>query len=292
MKVRCTFQPTPLVIGCVSAWTRRKRVTLVERFRLIVTNRKTTSVSTLVVFSHRELLQFPTKIEKEEGIFVEDVHFAWSKTRPVLKGISFQVPRGQFCMILGSNGSGKSTLCEVLYGSLLPHQGFVRTAQPVALIHQSPDDNLVFPTVDAEFTCCIRNETEQKKEELARNALRQVGLEHLFYSRVDGLSGGEKQRVAVASLLLLSPAVLILDEPTASMDASSREDFLCLVKTLVSKKNMTVLWVTHLLEEQSYADRLLRIQSGKMIYDGEPKRDTTTLSKLNKVSPEEDYLSP
>ncbi|EME28563.1 ABC transporter, cobalt/nickel transport, ATP-binding protein isoform 1 [Galdieria sulphuraria] len=254
---RSLFQATPLVIACSSAWNGKKCIAFRKCCSLKVTKKMRIAPS-LVVLSQGELFQFPTHVEEEEGIFVEDVHFAWSKTRPVLKGISFQVPKGQFCMILGSNGSGKSTLCEVLYGSLLPHKGCIRTAQPIALIHQSPDDNLVFPTVDTEFTCCIRNETKQRKEELARSALHRIGLEHLYYSRVDSLSGGEKQRVAVASLLLLNPAVLILDEPTASMDASSREDFLYLVKALVSEKNMTVLWVTHLLEEQSYAERLLR----------------------------------
>ncbi|GJD08520.1 Energy-coupling factor transporter ATP-binding protein EcfA1 [Galdieria sulphuraria] len=260
---RSLFQATPLVIACSSAWNGKKCIAFRKCCSLKVTKKMRIAPS-LVVLSQGELFQFPTHVEEEEGIFVEDVHFAWSKTRPVLKGISFQVPKGQFCMILGR--------C-------------IRTAQPIALIHQSPDDNLVFPTVDTEFTCCIRNETKQRKEELARSALHRIGLEHLYYSRVDSLSGGEKQRVAVASLLLLNPAVLILDEPTASMDASSREDFLYLVKALVSEKNMTVLWVTHLLEEQSYAERLLRIQSGKIVYDSEPKRDITTpLTKVNKVT--------
>lgn len=231
---------SPSLLGVSTFLKPRNLEPTRSRFNLILSKRYCT-FPIFGVYSQLGNSQYLTPKE-EVGIFVCDVHFSWSRTRPVLKGISFQVPPGQFCMILGSNGSGKSTLCEVIYGSLIPHKGFVKTAKPTALIYQSPDDNLVFPTVESEFICCLRNETEEKKEEMARSALRKVGLEHLYYSRVDGLSGGEKQRVAVASLLLLNPAVLILDEPTASMDASSREDFIRLVKTLVAEKNLAVLW--------------------------------------------------
>eukprot|EP00871_Galdieria_phlegrea_P000704 jgi/Galph1/1634/GphlegSOOS_G311.1 len=204
------------------------------------------------------------------GIRLDDVHFAWSRTRPILKGVSFYVPPGQFCMLFGSNGCGKSTLCEVIVGLLIPHRGRVHIDRPVGLICQNPDDNLVFPTVDLEFSAGLKNKSLVEQENITREALRCIGLEHLYHSRVDGLSGGEKQRIALASLLLLNPLTIILDEPTASMDAASRTDFLMLIKQHVVERNIAILWVTHLIEELNDADRILKLQSGRIVYDGHP----------------------
>ena len=211
---------------------------------------------------------------KPAAITVRNLQFQWSTGTTVLQDCSLEVPRGEFWMLLGTNGSGKSTLLKLLAGLFSASSGEIEIAPPVGFVFQNPDHQLVMPTVGADVAFGLVSEQlafaqiRQRVEE----ALGAVNLIHLQRRPIYALSGGQKQRVAIAGAIARHCEVLLLDEPTALLDADSQLSLVAQVRQLVHQRGLTALWVTHRLEELDYCDGAFLLESGHVVDRGNPER--------------------
>lgn len=210
----------------------------------------------------------------ETAIAVRELQFRWATGTPVLQSCSFEVPKGEFWMLLGTNGSGKSTLLRVLAGLLTPQAGEFTIAAPVGFVFQNPDHQLVMPTVGADVAFGLVEEQlpyTQVRQRVSE-ALSAVGLTHLQRRPIYALSGGQKQRIAIAGAIARHCQVLLLDEPTALLDADSQLSLVAQVRHLIKERGMTALWVTHRLDELDYCDGAFLLEAGSVVDQGDPAR--------------------
>jgi len=219
------------------------------------------------------------------AVSCENVSFSYpGSERPALSGVSFGLRPGEYVGVVGPNGGGKSTLVRLLNGLLRPDSGRVRVvgrdpaADPfevrehLGILFQNPDNGLVAPFVEDDVAFGLENlgvARQEMRDKVAR-AIRAVGLEGYERREPDTLSGGEKQRVALAGILATEPEILVLDEPTSMLDTAGRREVLRYLKALRPEK--TVLHVTHHLEELTDADRILVLNGGDLIADETPER--------------------
>ncbi len=229
-----------------------------------------------------------------------------------LDDINLVIPDGQFVGLIGHTGSGKTTLIQHLDALLEPKSGTVyldgedifekdydrrKLRAAMGLVFQYPEHQLFETTVFADVCFGPKNLGLDKKEvELrAYDALKLVGLEdEVFYQSPFELSGGQKRRVAIAGVLAMQPKVLILDEPTAGLDPKGRDEILDCISALHHKKNMTVILVSHSMEDVAkYVDRIIVMNKGKVFLDGSPKEVFAHYKELEEIglaAPEVTYI--
>ena len=219
------------------------------------------------------------------AVFCEDLGFSYQgSARPALSRVSFSLLPGEYVGVVGPNGGGKSTLVRLMNGLLVPDSGRVLisghdpSTQPfevrrhVGMLFQNPDNGLVAPFVEDDVAFGLENlgvPRPQMRDRVAA-AIRAVGLEGYERREPHTLSGGEKQRVALAGLLAVEPEILVLDEPTSMLDATGRTEVLERLEALRTEK--TILHVTHHLEELVNADRILVLNGGELVVDESPER--------------------
>lgn len=213
-------------------------------------------------------------VSTSNAIATVDLSFSWKSTAPVLNKCTLSVPKGEFWMLLGTNGSGKSTLLKLLAGLLTPHSGQIQLNGKVGFVFQNPDHQLVMPTVGADVAFGLVSENLSHIETQARvfDALSAVNLQGFHRRPIYALSGGQKQRIAIAGAIARQADILILDEPTALLDADSQSDLVVEVRRLVKEQSLTALWVTHRLNELDYADGAFLLEQGKVTDQGNPAR--------------------
>ena len=203
-----------------------------------------------------------------------------------LEDICFQLENGSFTAVVGHNGSGKSTLARHMNGLLLPTEGRVfidgipttdearilDIRRTVGLVFQNPDNQIVSNVVEEDVAFAPENLGVPSAEIRKRvnESLRLVGMEEYSLHAPHLLSGGQKQRVAIAGVLAMQPKLLVLDEPTAMLDPKGRHEVLEIVTRLCREEGMTVLLVTHHMEECLNADRILVMSRGRLVDDGNP----------------------
>lgn len=228
---------------------------------------------------------------------------------PALEDISLSILPGTFTAILGSNGSGKSTLAKHLNAILIPTGGRVLvdgldTAEEenllsirrrVGMVFQNPDNQIVANVVEDDVAFAPENLGIEPGEIRQRvdNALRQVGMYDFRMHAPHLLSGGQKQRVAIAGVLAMEPMVLVLDEPTAMLDPQGRREVLQTVETLRREKGMTVILITHHMDEAARADRVVVVDKGRVVMDGPPREifpQARRLEQLKLAVPEATQL--
>lgn len=208
--------------------------------------------------------------------------------KTVLDGISLDIPSGQFVAILGPNGSGKSTLARHLNVLLLPDEGKVwidgkntqakerlyEIRSRVGMVFQNPDNQIIGTSVeeDVAFGPENKNVEPEKIRKIVEDVLRKVRLWEKRKTPPSKLSGGQKQRLATADALAGLPECLVLDEPTAMLDPSSRKEVINIVKELNQKEGMTIILITHHTDEVVDADRIILMKDGKIIGDDIPKK--------------------
>lgn len=213
-----------------------------------------------------------------------------------LNEVSLSIRRGEFVAVLGMNGSGKSTLARHLNALLLPTEGIVRvdgleTREPknlwpirdrVAMVFQNPDNQIVAAVVEEDVAFGPENQGLPPDEIRRRveEALAAVGMLAHRERAPHLLSGGQKQRVAIAGALALRPACLVLDEPTAMLDPSGRAEVLEVVRRLNRDLGMTVVWITHFMEEAAVADRVVVMAEGRIQLDGPPREVFRQVDRL------------
>ena len=230
-----------------------------------------------------------------------------------LKDVNFEIPDGQFVGLIGHTGSGKSTLIQHLNGLLKPTSGTIyyngedihgegfslkRLRGKVGLVFQYPEHQLFETDVFADVCFGPRNLgfTEKEVWERAKEALELVGMDRKYWEQSPfELSGGQKRRVAIAGVLAMGPEVLILDEPTAGLDPRGRDEILDKIRDLHDRKGMTILLVSHSMEDIArYADRLMVMNHGEKVYDGTPREvfeHYRELEAMGLAAPQVTYLT-
>ena len=210
--------------------------------------------------------------------------------------VSLNVEKGSFVAVLGHNGSGKSTLAKLMNALYLPTEGRVLvcgldTAQDeevwhvrrhAGMVFQNPDNQIVANVVREDVAFGLENLGVPHEDMIPRidAALAAVHMTERASFAPHMLSGGQKQRVAVAGVLAMQPEVMILDEATAMLDPAGRADVLATVRKLNREQGMTVIWITHFMEEAAVADRVVVLDKGKIALDGTPAEVFSQVQKV------------
>lgn len=239
-------------------------------------------------------------------IELEDVTYWYSDDRaPALDGITLSVNRGEYVALLGHNGSGKSTLARLLNGLRLPSSGRVRVGgrdtrlpeergwirEQVGMIFSDPDNQIVATVVedDVAWGLAARGRPRTEITQRVDAALAAVGMTSMRARPPSELSGGQRQRLAIAGVLALEPECIVADEPTALLDPQARVEMVGLLHELQRARGLTVVHVTHLLEEAAAADRIIVLEAGRVALDAPPAAvfaDLERLRRLRLVVPE------
>lgn len=229
----------------------------------------------------------------------EDMESGEIKEEKVLKDINIEIEKGSFTAVLGHNGSGKSTLAKHFNAILLPSGGKVyvkgmdtadennifNIRQSAGMVFQNPDNQMVAALVEDEVAFAPENLGVEPKEIRRRvdECLEIVNMTKYAQSSPSKLSGGQKQRVAIASVLAMNPEILILDEPTAMLDPKGRSEVIKTIKMLNEEKDITVVLITHYMDEAAQADRTVVIGDGEIVLDGTPKEVFKNVEKLKSL---------
>ena len=220
-------------------------------------------------------------------IKVEKVKYSYDGAEtPALKGISFEINKGDFVAIVGHNGSGKSTVAKLLNALLIPDEGSITVdgmstadeanvlniRKKVGVVFQNPDNQIVTTVVEEDVGFGPENLGLPTEEILTRvhDALEAVDMLPYARSAPHMLSGGQKQRIAIAGMLALSPEVLVLDEATAMLDPLGRKKIIEIVRNLHREKDITVIMITQYMEEAVDADRIIVLNDGLIETEGTP----------------------
>ena len=217
----------------------------------------------------------------------ENVHFTYPGDQmESLCGVDLKIEAGSFVAVLGHNGSGKSTLAKHMNGILVPTEGrvlvkgidsadesrLIELRRNVGMVFQNPDNQIVANVVEDDVAFAPENLGVEPKEIRRRvdEALKLVDMYDKRRHAPHLLSGGQKQRVAIAGVIAMEPEIIVLDEPTAMLDPLGREEVISTVTRLCREKGMTVVLITHHMDECVGADRLIVMSAGKIIADGKP----------------------
>ena len=243
-----------------------------------------------------------------KAISFQDVSFAYEEEF-VFEHLNFDVEEGEFVAILGHNGSGKSTLARLCDGLLIADGGKISIfdkplegknlydiRKEVGIVFQNPDNQTVASIVEDDVAFGAENIALPRGEikERIDFALKAAGIEHLREATVSRLSGGQKQRVAIAGVLALKPKIMILDEATAMLDPRGRAEISAVVKKLHEEEGITVLFVTHFMEEALLADRAVVMHRGKIVMNAPPREifsRSDELMRYNLTLPRIGYIS-
>lgn len=203
-----------------------------------------------------------------------------------LTDVSLEIKEGEWVAIIGPNGSGKSTLAKIMNGLLVPAAGQVtikdltideetvwEARRSVGMVFQNPDNQFVGSTVEDDVAFGLENNGVPRQEMISRieEALAEVRMSEFKGKEPARLSGGQKQRVALASILALRPDIIILDEATSMLDPNGRQEVIAAIRKIKERFNLTVISITHDLDEASLADRILMMQGGRLVQDKKPE---------------------
>ena len=217
-----------------------------------------------------------------------------------LDGVNIAIEEGSFTAVLGHNGSGKSTLAKHLNAILLPSGGTVYVGgmdtreedklfsirETAGMVFQNPDNQIVATVVeeDVAFACENMGLPPAEIRQRVDAALAAVGMTEFARHAPHLLSGGQKQRVAIAGVLAMRPRVIVMDEPTAMLDPSGRAEVMAAVSRLNKETGMTVVLITHHMDEAAQADRVIVMQGGKVALDGTPRQVFAQVDKLESLA--------
>lgn len=235
-------------------------------------------------------------------IDVKNLSFSYDEEenkKYIIEGLNLHIDKGSFVAVLGHNGSGKSTLAKHFNGILLPCGGHVYIAgmdtcdeehvfdirKTAGMVFQNPDNQMVAAIVEDEVAFAPENLGVEPAEIRRRvdSCLETVNMSDYAKSSPSRLSGGQKQRVAIAAVLAMEPECIILDEPTAMLDPKGRKEVIKTIKNLNRERGMTVVLITHYMEEAALADRVVVMDSGKIVMDDVPKRVFAEVERIKEI---------
>ena len=219
-----------------------------------------------------------------------------STSTTALEDVSLSIEKGSFVVVLGHNGSGKSTLAKHMNAVLLPSGGTVyvegmdtkdealllEIRRRVGMVFQNPDNQIVANVVEEDVAFAPENLGVPSEEIRQRvdDALAAVGMSEFTRHAPHLLSGGQKQRVAIAGVIAMAPECIVLDEATAMLDPSGRREVLSAIRTLNKERGITVVLITHHMDEAMDADRLIAMNDGRLVMDGTPAEVFTQVDAL------------
>lgn len=253
----------------------------------------------------------------ENFIEFQDVTFSYEEDEEgstigetIVENFSLQIKKGDFVAVLGHNGCGKSTIAKLCNGINLPQSGKVLVdgvdtkdeetingvRQKVGMVFQNPDNQIVATIVEDDVAFGPENLGVEPSEIRRRvdEALKRVGMYDFRLSEPHKLSGGQKQRVAIAGIIAMQPECIVLDEPTSMLDPRGRKEVLDTVKMLNSEYGITVILITHYMDEAAKANRVIVMEKGGIILDGNPREVFSHIDTLKKVGldvPESTFLA-
>ena len=240
---------------------------------------------------------------QEPMIQAEGLYYAYETEQnaplPIFEGLDFVVHKGEFLAVLGHNGSGKSTLAKCFNGILVPDRGRVLVEdldtaveetlydlrRKVGMVFQNPDNQIVATQVEEDVAFAPENLGIEPKEIRRRvdEALEAVGMSHEKLSAPHNLSGGQKQRVAIAGIIAMRPDCIVMDEPTAMLDPRGRREVISCIEMLRKEYGITVVLITHYMDEAAKADRIAVMDDGKILMEGTPKEVFRNVARLKEL---------
>lgn len=236
-------------------------------------------------------------------IKVKDVYFDYTnqegENTVALDGVSLDINKGEFVVIIGHNGSGKSTLAKHFNALLHPASGEVlvkgmntrdddklwNIRQTAGMVFQNPDNQMVATIVEDDVAFGPENlavPTEKIRQRVDQ-ALLSVNMSDFAESAPHFLSGGQKQRIAIAGIIAMRPEIIILDEPTAMLDPSGRSEVMDTIHHLNDNEGITIVHITHFMEEAILADRVVVMEQGKIVLDGPPREVFSHVKMLKEI---------
>ncbi|MGV8906333.1 MAG: energy-coupling factor transporter ATPase [Acetobacterium sp.] len=240
-----------------------------------------------------------TKMIEVQNVFFVYPHNNEEENVIALNGIDFHINKGEFVGIIGHNGSGKSTLAKLLNAIIFPTKGDVMVngfntkdqdhlwdiRQTAGMVFQNPDNQLVATIVEDDVAFGPENLGVPPLEirERVDQALATVEMQGYAHKKPHQLSGGQKQRIAIAGILAMEPECIIFDEPTAMLDPSGRREVMATIKKLNREKDMTVIHITHFMNEINDADRIIVLDKGKIVMEGTPEAIFKNVQALKEI---------
>lgn len=235
-------------------------------------------------------------------IEVKDLVFVYNPEdedrREVLHGVNMNIEKGEFVALLGHNGCGKSTLAKLFNGMYVPTKGSVtvdgiatdneenqiEVRRRVGLVQQNPDNQLVAGVVEEDVAFGPENLGVPPLEIRKRvdDALKAVGMYEYREHAPHKLSGGQKQRIAIAGIIAMATKCIVLDEPTAMLDPRGREEVMSTIKRLNKEQGITIILITHYMDEAVQADRVIVMDDGRVLTEGEPRKVFSNVELLKK----------
>lgn len=222
-----------------------------------------------------------------------------SPPKQILKNVSLDIKKGEFVAILGHNGSGKSTIAKHMNAILTPSEGKVivegidtsneemlfEIRQHVGMVFQNPDNQIVATIVEEDVAFALENMGVDPVEmrERVDNALKSVGMYEYREHAPHQLSGGQKQRIAIAGIIAMRPDCIVLDEPTAMLDPNGRKEVLKTIRRLNKDYGITIVLITHYMDEAAQADRIIVMDNGKIIMNDIPQNVFSQVELMRKI---------
>ncbi|MBC5638579.1 MULTISPECIES: energy-coupling factor ABC transporter ATP-binding protein [Ornithinibacillus] len=244
---------------------------------------------------------------REKFIEFRNVSFRYGEEQPwVLENVSFEIYQDEWVAIIGHNGSGKSTIAKLMNGLLYPQEGEIlingmpvndehvwEIRKQVGMVFQNPDNQFVGTTVQDDVAFGMENRGVPREEMVTRidEVLKAVRMEDYRLTEPHRLSGGQKQRVAIASVLAIQPAVLILDEATAMLDPKGRKEIMRTVSEIQAKNEISLITITHDLQEVVQAERVIVMNSGKVWEEATPREVFAKKDELRKIGLDVPYIA-
>lgn len=242
----------------------------------------------------------------EDIIIAENVKFSYpadpdSTESPelILKDVSLKIKKGEFVAVLGHNGSGKSTIAKHFNAILAPNEGKVYSngidtadetkifdiRQHIGMVFQNPDNQIVATIVEEDVAFALENMgvPQQEMRERVDDALRSVKMYEYREHSPSQLSGGQKQRVAIAGIIAMRPDCIVMDEPTAMLDPVGRREVMKTIRRLNKEHKITIVLITHYMDEAALADRIIVMDSGKIVKEGVPKDVFSDVDKMKSL---------
>ena len=231
------------------------------------------------------------------AIEVKDLYFAYDK-EDVVKNVSFVVKKGSYCTVVGHNGSGKSTVAKLIAGLLEKKSGSIiidgieltddtirKIRNRIGIVFQNPDNQFIGSTVrdDIAFGLENHNVPQPEMDPIIEEFSKRVGMSDFLNNEPTRLSGGQKQRVAIAGVLAMHPDILIFDEATSMLDPQGKDEIKRVIMELHKEKQLTILSITHDIDEVSKSDYVIAMNKGTIALEGKPEELFANEEKLKEI---------
>lgn len=233
-----------------------------------------------------------------KGIDVNDLTFSYDQKQNAVEHVSFSIPKGSYTTIIGQNGSGKSTVAKLLLGLLEKNGGEIRIdgmelneenirtiRRKVGIVFQNPDNQFIGSTVRDDIAFGLENHSipQREMDSLIDTFSKKVGMEEFLNAEPMHLSGGQKQRVAIAGVLAMHPEFLLFDEATSMLDPQGKEEIKNVIRHLHSEKELTILSITHDIDEVAYSDYVIAMYQGRAVMTGTPEEIFADEKAIQKI---------